>query len=62
MQGDWKKDERDGHGTLTYSDGKVYTGAFVAGKKHGYGEEKHPNGTVIAGQWEDGKLVKKGSK
>ena len=47
---------------LTYSDGKVYTGSFVAGKKQGYGEEKHPNGTVVAGQWEDGKLVKKAAK
>lgn len=47
---------------MTYSDGKEYTGGFVAGKKHGYGEEKHPNGTVMAGNWEDGKLAKKAAK
>lgn len=44
---------------LTYADRKTYTGEFVKGKKHGYGEEKHPNGTVIAGYWKDGKLEKK---
>jgi MORN repeat len=38
----------------------VYTGDFIAGKKHGYGEERLLNGTNVAGYWEDGKLIRKG--
>lgn len=59
IQGDWHNDEREGQGKLTYADGKVYIGGFVAGKKHGQGEERHPNGTVVNGYWEEGKLIKK---
>lgn len=44
---------------LTYADGKCYSGEFLDGRKHGYGEEKHPNGTVISGYWRDGKLERK---
>lgn len=57
-KGDWKNDEREGKGKLTYADGKVYIGDFVGGKKHGYGEERYKN-NVVTGYWEDGKYVKK---
>lgn len=55
----WKNDEREGKGTLTYADGKVYVGEFLRGKKHGQGEERHPNGSVLSGVWKDGKLERK---
>ena len=38
LEGQWKEDELNGQGSYQWGDGsKVYNGAFLNGKMHGYG-------------------------
>ena len=36
-EGEWRNDQRSGHGTMTWSDGSWYDGHFAFGVRHGYG-------------------------
>jgi len=47
--GQWKDDQRDGHGKQTWSDGRQYDGQFSDGKFDGHGRmEWHtPNGLMV---------------
>lgn len=47
--GQWKSDQRDGHGSQVWQDGRVYEGDFVDGKFHGHGRmEWHtPEGLMV---------------
>jgi hypothetical protein len=42
---------------LMYPTGKCFTGSFKNDVPHGIGELKHPNGKVISGRWEEGRLL-----
>jgi len=57
MQGQWRRDLREGQGKLTYMDGKCYTGSFEGGCKEGLGEERHPNGVVLVGKWRSDEFI-----
>ena len=35
--GNWSKDKKNGHGTLTFKSGTSYTGNFLNDKYHGQG-------------------------
>ena len=48
------KGQRHGHGTLTYADGKTYTGEFKDGKFHGQGTITYADGSTYTGAFEDG--------
>jgi len=40
---------------MTYSDGSIYEGEFLLGKKHGKGTMTYPDGKVKKGKWKDDK-------
>jgi hypothetical protein len=44
-----ERGEKNGRGTCTYIDGSVYTGYYVNGLRHGYGEMKYSNGCKFKG-------------
>lgn len=46
--------------TINYSDGCVYTGQVVNGKRHGKGKLLLPDGDVYEGDWKDGQRTGKG--
>ena len=48
------KGQRHGQGTLTYADGKTYTGEFKDGERNGQGTERSADGGKYAGEWKDG--------
>lgn len=56
LMGEWHNDSLDGPGIETVGDER-YEGTFRAGKRHGYGQVTGPGDKVVAGKWEDGKLV-----
>ena len=43
----------DGQGTIRWTNGAMYIGGWLKGKKHGVGEYKYPDGTVYKGDWEN---------
>ncbi len=45
----------NGKGTKEFSNGGIYTGQFVNGKRHGQGSQKWPNGDSYNGAWANGK-------
>jgi len=49
--GQWKDDIMQGEGTLTFTDGSSYTGAFLDGQFTGQGKYKWPSGAVYSGLW-----------
>ena len=50
----------NGEGTMTYSDGRKYTGDWVDGIQQGYGKMIYHNG-VYEGEWQNGKRNGKGT-
>jgi hypothetical protein len=50
-------DKANRQGTLTFVDGRVYTGSFKDGKNHGEGTLASADGEVYSGSWEDGNMV-----
>jgi hypothetical protein len=59
--GDFKNDEKNGHGTYTFADGDKYTGEFKDGKYHGQGTFNFSNGDKYVGEYIDGKMQGHGS-
>jgi len=54
--GQWKNDQRDGHGVQKWQDGRMYDGQFKEGKFHGQGrmEWNMKNGLMVyEGQYVD---------
>jgi len=49
--GDWKEEERTGHGVQVWRDGARYEGEWLAGNAHGQGRFMHPNGDFYEGNW-----------
>ncbi len=45
----------EGHGKMTWRDGKVYSGEWKASKKHGSGQEKYATGGQYEGQFQEDK-------
>lgn len=43
-------------GTVTYKDGSVYNGKFVDNKPSGYGVLKRKDGTLLKGEFKEGKI------
>ena len=43
----------DGQGTIRWTNGAMYIGGWLKGKKHGVGEYKYPDGTVYKGDWKN---------
>ena len=50
-------DALEGPGVETIGDGERYEGFFRGGRRNGYGQVTSADGKVVAGHWEDGKLV-----
>ena len=44
----------NGYGTITYANGRTYTGAFKDGRRHGQGTYTFPNGNKFTGAFKDG--------
>jgi hypothetical protein len=49
-----EKQRPHGHGVYTRSNGAVYTGTHVHGKRHGHGEFKGTDGSIYRGAWAHG--------
>ena len=47
--GDWKADQKDGKGVITYKDGTKYNGDFKNNEFNGNGKMKWPDGTFYKG-------------
>ena len=47
----------NGWGTITYANGRTYTGQFKDGKRHGQGTYTFADGTKRTGEWKDGEVV-----
>ena len=52
-EGEYKDGLRDGRGTLTYADGRMYVGEFKDGLKHGQGTYTWANGDQYVGEFKD---------
>jgi hypothetical protein len=50
-RGQWRGDQQDGKGTLTWPDGSQYRGQFVGGVAHGAGRFTTSGGDAYEGQW-----------
>lgn len=44
----------EGNGTMTWKDGKTYTGMWIKSVKNVKGRMAWPNGTIYEGQFKDG--------
>ena len=44
----------EGHGELTFPDGRIYIGEYKNDKIEGYGEFRWPNGKIFKGMWVGG--------
>lgn len=49
-----------GHGVYTYTNGSVYEGQWVDGRKQGQGKQMQPDGSVYTGEWRDNQMHGKG--
>ena len=63
MKGSLNKGFRDGEGTFTSNDGKVYIGNYVSdgssSVKHGEGRLELPNGTAYKVKYDNGTFISK---
>jgi hypothetical protein len=55
--GQFKNRKPNGHGKMTFNDGRYYEGAFLNGKFHGKGALNLDGTVAINGTWDEGKLV-----
>ncbi|MGD0059368.1 MAG: hypothetical protein ABSD58_08125 [Verrucomicrobiia bacterium] len=53
--------KRNGHGTVTYPDGRRYDGEFKDGKRNGQGTETLPDGAQYVGEYRDDKANGEGT-
>jgi len=51
FEGDFKFDNMNGKGVLTYANGDVYTGDYKDDKKHGEGVYAYKSGDKYEGHW-----------
>ncbi len=51
--GQWKDGEWDGQGECAYTDGIVYKGQYLRGRKHGIGTLTVPKVSTYTGEWVD---------
>lgn len=49
-----------GHGVYTYTNGSVYEGQWVDGRKQGQGKQMQPDGSIYTGEWRDNQQHGKG--
>ena len=61
-EGSWKNGLMSGSGTAKWfsENGKVlttYTGEYLQGKKHGFGQYTTKDGKILRGQWFEGKFT-----
>ncbi|NBO15252.1 MAG: hypothetical protein EBV20_08970 [Betaproteobacteria bacterium] len=49
--GEFKNDQRNGQGILTFSDGEKYVGEWVYGFRFGIGSNTYSNGNKYVGEW-----------
>ena len=61
FNGEFKDDEADGQGTLTWSKGDKFVGEFKDGKRDGKGTYTFASGTSYEGEWKDNKFHGQGS-
>lgn len=54
--GDFKNGKKQGHGTLTLSNGSQYVGSFQNGKKHGVGTFVFADCSRYPGEWKNDKM------
>lgn len=59
--GEFKKEKKNGMGTLTFADGRKYQGSFKHDYFHGEGEMKFPHGAEYKGEWGRGTYHGKGT-
>jgi hypothetical protein len=59
-EGEWKDDNINGKGKMTFIDGSSYEGEFKEGKKEGKGTYNHISGTKYEGEWKNGMMNGKG--
>ena len=59
--GNFVENKKDGHGEMTYSDGRSYKGEFKLDKRHGTGSLVTDSTTNYSGQWESGKMHGQGT-
>lgn len=52
-EGGWKRNKRNGKGTMWWTDGTEYSGDWVNNKQEGYGTMKFRNGNVYEGNFSD---------
>lgn len=45
-----------GQGVYTYTNGSIYEGQWVDGRKQGQGKQMHPDGSVYTGDWRDNQM------
>ncbi|CBZ51798.1 Protein kinase domain-containing protein, related [Neospora caninum Liverpool] len=57
-EGFWRNDCREGLGVQTLAQGVRFVGCFRRGVRHGKGVLFQPNGSLYAGEWENGYVVK----
>ena len=55
--GEWKNNNRNGHGIFTWADRSTYVGEWKNGNITGRGAFTDINGKCISGVWESGKLI-----
>jgi len=51
------RDQPHGQGTMTYPDGRTYTGAWRDGQENGRGTMTWRDGDTYTGEWEDHERV-----
>ena len=61
-EGDWRviegaPERPDGTGTMTWPDGRTYTGHFLDGNMDGAGKMTYPDGKIEEGTWMQGKFM-----
>ena len=54
--GEWRDGDKNGTGTMTWTDGDCYVGQFLEGTMHGKGKFTWSNGDVYEGDWVGGKM------
>lgn len=56
-EGHWENNLKQGKGKYSFGESEEYLGEFKANKFHGRGTYRFPNGQVIEGTFDNGRLV-----